>query len=260
MGEQKKKALVVGVLIVVISLGVGVVCVNIRDSFSAYKKKILEYNEAVENYNAVAEEYEKIKLITYLESIEGLPEIVEDKMCLEEDISLLNFITSNNLQNTIVQDTEIVVEEMNEVLYAIVLAQQITNPDEKWVIERLQFIDDITEMKAVTERQDPNQLLGIEGGYTSCIYFSVNQIDQSLVNGADIVEKGTDAGGAIEVYATIADARNRCEYLGQFDDTLLYSGSYAILGTIVIRTSYLLTNEQQTELTNKITSEFTALK
>lgn len=86
---------------------------------------------------------------------------------------------------------------------------------------------------------DPNQLLG----RTSCVYFSVKQISTDAVSGSDIVEKGTDGGGAIEVYANVEDAKNRCDYLKQFDNTLLYSGAYALIGTMVIRTSYLLSNE-----------------
>ena len=59
--------------------------------------------------------------------------------------------------------------------------------------------------------------------------------------------------------ATVEDAEARCEYLSGFDGTVLYSGSYAIVGTMVIRTSYKLTNEQQLALTDKITSAVTML-
>ena len=72
------------------------------------------------------------------------------------------------------------------------------------------------------------------------------------------MEKGTDAGGAIEVYATAEEAQARCEYLSGFDGTILYSGSYAIVGTMVIRTSYKLDNNQQMALTRSITRELTA--
>ena len=62
----------------------------------------------------------------------------------------------------------------------------------------------------------------------------------------------------MEVYPTVQDAEARCEYLAGFDGTVLYSGSYAIVGTTVIRTSYKLTNEQQIELTNDITMALTS--
>lgn len=216
-----------------------------------FEKMVVAYNEAVQNYNIVAEEYERIKEITSLENIDGLPEV-------EKTIPFLDENTTP--KDTIEQDTEEVREKTDELLVALILAQQITNPDEEWVIERLKSVDDIMVVQAVTEGHDPNHLLNVDGGYTSCVYFSVRGIRQSSIKGEDIVEKGTDAGGAIEVYKTVTDAQNRCNYLGQFNNTLLYPGSYAIIGTTVIRTSYLLSNEKQIELTSKITAAFTALR
>lgn len=72
-----------------------------------------------------------------------------------------------------------------------------------------------------------------------------------------LVAKGTDAGGAVEVFSSVEDAEARCEYLAGFDNTLLCSGSYAIIGTMVIRTSYRLDGESQPDLTIEITQEFT---
>lgn len=269
MEEQEKKqaskrkriiiAIVASISFIIV-LGLGITYSNFYASYSNLKQKISEYNEVVKNYNTVAEEYEKIKLVTSLENIDNLPEMTTRKAYIEDDIGFFKSIRNNISQYSVIQDTKKTAEETAELLYALILAQQITNPTEEWVIERLQVIDEIVEVQAVTENQDPNQLLGVEGGYTSCVYFSVKQIDRDSVDGKDIVDKGTDVGGAIEVYATITDAQNRCDYLGQFDNTLLYSGSYAIVGTTVIRTSYQLTNEQQVELTNKITEEFTAVK
>lgn len=218
---------------------------------SSFEQMVAAYNEAAQNYNIVAEEYEQIKKITSLENIDGLPEVGETIPLLAETVKP---------KDTIEQDTADMIEKTNELLSVLILAQQITNPNEEWVIERLKSLDSIMNVQAVTEGQDPNHLLNADGGYTACVYFSVRGIRQSSIKGTDIVEKGTDAGGAIEVYKTVTDAQNRCEYLGQFDNTLLYSGSYAIVGTTVIRTSYLLTNEQQIELTNQITTEFTALR
>ena len=228
--------------------------------YAAFKQNISEYNAAVENYNAVAEEYKKVKEITSLENVAGLPKTSEPKVYLDENIEFSDFLENGASEDFIAQDIEQIEAEMNDLLYALVIAEQITNPDEEWVIERLKSTDGIMDIQAVTEHHDPNHLLNVDGGYTSCVYFSVNGVQQNLVKGIGIIDKGTDAGGAIGVYKAAADAQNRCEYLGQFDNTLLYSGSYAILGTTVIRTSYLLTNEQQVELTDKITTAFTELK
>lgn len=267
MDEQKKKQhfkkkilILILILGVAIVGGVGIAYVNFYNSLSTLKRNVSEYNEAVRNYNTVVEEFKKIKEITSLENIDGLPKTSERKAYIENEIGFLDALKNDISQDAVARDTENLIEETSELLYAFILAQQITNPSEEWIIERLKLVDGITDIQAVTEECDPNNLLGVDGGYTSCVYFTVNNIAQDSVSGKDIIDKGTDAGGAIEVYSTVNDAKNRCKYLGQFDNTLLYSGSYAIVGTTVIRTSYLLTNEQQVELTNKITTEFTALK
>ena len=80
------------------------------------------------------------------------------------------------------------------------------------------------------------------------------------MHGNNIVSMDTDAGGAVEVYADLADAQARVEYLSGFDGTVLYSGSYAIAGTTVIRTSYKFTDEQQLLLTHTITMALTAVE
>lgn len=226
---------------------------------SAFNQKISEYNEAAQNYNAVMDEYKRIRTITALENIDGLPKATAHKISLEENSEISDFVKQAVSQDVIVRNTGLITQETEELLYALILAQQITAPCEDWVIERLKSIPSITGVQAVTKSHDPNQLLNVSGGYISCVYFSVTQIDQRAIQGTSIIDKGTDAGGAIEVYKTVTDAQNRCDYLGQFDNTLLYSGSYAIVGTTVIRTSYLLTNEQQVELTDNIATAFTAL-
>jgi hypothetical protein len=132
---------------------------------------------------------------------------------------------------------------------------QITNPTADWVVQRLTDVEQITEMAVASEDNDPGHLLGKDGGYTSCVYFNISDIE--LMDGETVLEKGTDAGGAIEVYATVRDAEARCDYLAGFDGTLMYSGSYAIVGTMVIRTSYILDGTDQLELTNEITQSFT---
>ena len=142
---------------------------------------------------------------------------------------------------------------------AIKVVTQITAPDGEWISNRLSNVNGITGIQAVTEELDSDDLLGKEGGFFACIYFTVHAINSEEVPGNSIVEKGTDAGGAVEVYSTLADAEARCEYLAGFDGTVLYSGSYAIVGTMVIRTSYKLTNEQQFDLTNAITGALTSI-
>lgn len=139
--------------------------------------------------------------------------------------------------------------------------KQITNPSEDFIVQRLKDVPNISGYQAVTEDHDPNGNLNKQGGYTSTVYFSTDLIDQSSVYGNDIVDKGTDCGGAIEVYATQEDAEKRDSYLGGFDGAgMLNSGSHKVLGTIVIRTSTKLTATQQNEFTNNITNKLLELQ
>lgn len=137
---------------------------------------------------------------------------------------------------------------------------QITNPSQSFIEERLKEIDTITGVQSVTESNDPNGKLNKQGGYTASIYFVDNQVTET-VDGADIVAKGTDAGGGIEVYKTPDEAKARDTYLSSFDGQgLLNPGSHHIYGTVIIRTSRHLTASQQTALTEKIYNKLIELK
>lgn len=144
---------------------------------------------------------------------------------------------------------------------SVLQMKQITNPNEDFIIQSLKGIPNISGYQAVTEDHDPNGNLNKQGGYTSTVYFSTPLIDQSSVYGNDIVDKGTECGGAIEVYASEEDAEKRDSYLASFDGAgMLNSGSHKVLGTIVIRTSTKLTATQQNEFTNNITNKLLELQ
>ena len=72
-----------------------------------------------------------------------------------------------------------------------------------------------------------------------------------------MIDKGTDAGGQIEVYATPEDAVKRDTYLAAFDGSAFSSGSHVVIGTCVVRTSNELKASQQNELTANIIAELT---
>ena len=218
----------------------------------AYNAAVVEYNEQAELYNQSVE-------LTCIDNISGLPVVLETLATENEGFwaNLLVVIGSNN-KEIIATDTETIQRMTIEVKSAVTLLKQITAPTSDWVIEKLGTVEKITGTQAVTEELDPDDLLGKEGGFSACVYFTVSDINPEEIVGDSIVAKGTDAGGAVEVYPTVKDAEARCEYLSGFDGTVLYSGSYAIVGTTVIRTSYKLTNEQQMELTNAITVALTS--
>lgn len=141
---------------------------------------------------------------------------------------------------------------------------QITAPSDDFVIERLREIDTIVDIAPVTEDHDPNGNLGKQGGYIGCIYFSDSRIDKSklyIAPGEDnVIDIGTDGGGAIEIYDSSEFAKRRDEYLASFDGTGFTSGSHYVYGTLVIRTSNEFTGSQQRELTDQIVVALTRVK
>ena len=138
--------------------------------------------------------------------------------------------------------------------------KQVTEPSQDFVMARLKEVPGILNMAPVTEDNDPNGNLNKAGGYTSTVYFESQNVDQSTVYGNDLIDKGTDAGGAIETYKTNEDVTKRDTYLGALDGGILSSGSHKVIGTVLIRTSNELTATQQNELTQAIINALTRLE
>lgn len=134
---------------------------------------------------------------------------------------------------------------------SILQNEQVTNPSETFVIERLTGLPGITMIEAATEDNDPNGQLHKPGGYTAAVFFIYDQVTDSYVlysKGDTPVERATDGGGCIEVYEAVEYAEARNTYLASYDGTVLSSGSHTVCGTIVVRTSDELTATQQKEL------------
>ena len=218
------------------------------------------YNKAVDEYNEMSTRYDEALKKVCVDNIEGISATAG--RLEKESVELADVIQTvlgGNTANKIENDTATIYKLIDSMEDDLKVVAQIENPSEKWVTERLKTVSKIKEVEAVSEDNDPNMMLGNDGGYTACLYFTISDIDSDSVEGDTIVDKGTDVGGAIEVYKSVKDAEARCEYLSGFDNTLLYSGSYAIIGTMVIRTSYRLDGESQLELTTEITKAFTKL-
>lgn len=134
---------------------------------------------------------------------------------------------------------------------SILQNEQVTNPSETFVIERLTGLPGITMIEAATEDNDPNGQLHKPGGYTAAVFFIYDQVTDSYVlysKGDTPVERATDGGGCIEVYEAVEYAEARNSYLASYDGTAFSSGSHTVCGTIVVRTSDELTATQQKEL------------
>lgn len=145
--------------------------------------------------------------------------------------------------------------------------EQITNPTEAFVIQRLTGLDHVQTPTAVTEDMDPNGQLNKQGGYTATVYFLSDYVDQDSIylpgiegTGNEVIDKGTDGGGAVEVYANESDAIRRNEYLASFDGSFISSGYHAVHGTCIVRLSNEMTASQQQEMEAAIVEALTRLE
>ena len=73
-----------------------------------------------------------------------------------------------------------------------------------------------------------------------------------LINKAFFGKGLTDCGGCIEVFTTQEEALKRDKHLGIFS----VSGSHKVIGTVIVRTSYELSQEDQVELESRICKAF----
>lgn len=158
------------------------------------------------------------------------------------------------------QSQKLLSEDLKKYKDSVLKLKQITTPPQAFIEERLKEISSITEVKSVTEENDPNKQLNKQGGYIASVYFTDKQVTAS-VGGSDAVAKGNDGGGNVEVYKTKEEAEKRNTYLSAFDgQALLNPGSHYVYGTIIIRTSSHLTASQQTDLTKEILDKLTELR
>lgn len=223
--------------------------------------KTKTYNAVVREYNAYVESYNESCKKASVDNIGGMAsEAIALETVDEGFFAVMQTFFNGNNARKIASDTETLLELSQTIQDDIQMISQITDPDETWVMNRIKNAEHVIDAQCVTPNHDPNQMIGKKGGYKGCIYFSVSVIDPNTVKGKDIVDKGTDVGGCIEIYSTLEDAEARCSYLAGFDNTILYTGSYAIVGTMIIRTSYRLNDEQQYALTDEITLELTRMQ
>ena len=153
--------------------------------------------------------------------------------------------------------TEVLQQKLKSYKDSVQGMKQVTAPSDEFVMERLQRIETITAMDAVSEDHDPNGQLNKQGGYIGCVYFEDTQVDRSqlyIQDGEDnVIDIGTQGGGAVEIFKTVEEATTRDKYLATFDGMgALASGSHYLVGTCLVRTSNELNGTQQLELTEQI--------
>ena len=83
---------------------------------------------------------------------------------------------------------------------------------------------------------------------------------KSKENTIDVVMIGTAGGGAVEVFATEEEAKNRAEYISFFDGSVMEAGPCEVEGTCVIRASKHLGEEEQKKLINEVREALLAVE
>ena len=258
-GNKKKKFKKAVILFVII--GIAVIGMLFTKVIIPAQNATKKYNIAVKEYNNEAEKYNEAAEKASLDNIDGLPAKADTLGSVSESyFAVIKSLLNGNSKAKIKKDISKLEEMLKMLAENAKVAEQVTVPEEVWLINRLQSVDGIKDIVPVTKDNDPNGMLNKEDGYVSCVYFSYDKVDNSSVPGENVIDKGTDCGGAVEIYGTLQAAQNRVSYLAGFDNTILYSGSYAIVGTMVIRTSYLLTDEEQYNLTDAITRAVTKIE
>lgn len=279
-GEKTKKGLLKWIILIIVIVIIAGVCLW----YFLYKKP---HDEAVSNFNQATEMVAE-KNAELDQTLEAAQTVVDsnEPPYDENTLTAANTAISDaqNAKRVIPEipdktaDIKKAAEALNEPLdYAPVITnitdtktalensiqqnKQITNPSGDFVIQRIQGIDGITGVQAATEDHDKNGNLNKQGGYTAAIFFSLSAINQDEIMGNDIVDKGTQGGGCIEVYTNAEDAEKRNTYLSAFDGaSMINPGSHHVLGTIVIRTSAKLTATQQDEFTQIISDKLLELQ
>lgn len=280
---KKKTKLIIVAVVVVIAV--------IAGSFGAYLGYFKPHKEAVDAYNVVVGDMQE-KNDQLDGEIKKLQELVdnEDKPLDETTIDAAKEALKNAGASEIVigempKSTKDILRKAKELsvpvdysdeLTALTTAytnlenskkqyKQVVNPSEEFVMQRILTVDDVVDARAVTEDQDPNGNLHKTGGYTSTVYFESKNVDQSdiYISGeySDVlIDKGTDAGGAIEVYENVEDAEKRRDYLATYDGTIYANGTHTVIGTVLVRTSNKLMATQQKELEQKVIDALTRLE
>lgn len=203
---------------------------------------------------------DETKITELEEAIRSAKESKKDVPEMPEEESEIRAVTENKLKKieytTVLSSIQ---EKKTNLENSVKQFKQLTNPTSDFILERLKNVTLIIGMSAITEGTDPYGDLNKAKSYTGMVFFAsslVNQdevyVDETMSKGDIYIDKGTAAGGAIEIYTTVEDAKKRDDYLGSFDGTVLSSGKHTVVGTVIVRTSHLLPASKQDELERSI--------
>lgn len=260
---QKKNLIIVVVLVLISILGtvLGLTVFN-KDwnaANDAYAKEVTIVEKKNEKLDKLISKSEKLTMTkeTALDesTVPALETAISEAKAARQSIPEKPLKTSDilsvvkTLKEINYDDIEVNLQSKYDALEKSLKQYALVNhPTEAYVIQCLKKVPTVTGIAAATEDNDPNGHLNKAGGYTAQVYFTSSLVNQNEVYGTSIIDKGTDAGGSIEVYATVEDANERENYLATLDGGIFASGSHKVIGTVLVRTSDKLTATQQKEM------------
>ncbi|MBR3322861.1 hypothetical protein IKG13_02285 [Candidatus Saccharibacteria bacterium] len=135
-------------------------------------------------------------------------------------------------------------------------------PNKEAIAAALKTIDSIKESCILNEDNDPNNEIGKDGQYYIKVSYIDNRVDLKYYGDLDdnfnfvaspnsCAESGSDAGGTIEVFRSVEDAKKRKEYLDGFTG-VLSAGKSKLINTTLVRVSPNLKSSEQNDLLEKI--------
>ena len=211
------------------------------------------------DYNLVANKY-NLKLLEYKDVINRADvsyisrfQNILDTLIIPDNgiINVCKEVLNGNNPIKIRNDINYINNEIDRIDENIIIANKIINPSVEYVVKSLRKVTNISDIEVVSDEDKKSDLFYYDGMFKDCAYFT-SKLVKGIIDGQTPVEKGTDAGGCVEIYETVEKAHERYDYLMGFDNTIYYSGQFITVGTMIVRTSYLLSDEENNELVNEI--------
>lgn len=114
----------------------------------------------------------------------------------------------------------------------------------------------VEKTRIYNEDTDSNNMLGKSGQYQYAGAFYDTRTNQDGMDYSTSNDYGTDAGGVIEIFATVEDAQSRGTYLAAFQKNsgFLNPGEHRVIENIVLRVSPKYKSSEQKEMLDLMSS------
>ena len=261
--KMLKGTLAVILLLCVTACGKSQAKIDFEEAVTALEAKNQELDSAISDLWVLLESEDRPLDLTLLERSEALienadavkilpPEMGKGEEVIGKQASELNAVD----YSTVITELKKLTEEMTT---SIQQCKLVTNPPVEQVIKRILNVENITNAEAVTEGNDPNGMLNKPGGYTSAIFFECDLVPAKIhLSNTSAIEKGTSGGGCLEIYANTEDAESRNAYISSFDGRIFAAGKHAVIGTVVIRISGEMKEQDQELMIQRLIEALTA--